>query len=45
MIPLQLLAVLLMSARSDIPVAAEQDKYRPKNLQVLKEIAPEGTLN
>ena len=40
MIPL-LLTVLLMSARSDIPVAAGQGKYRPKILQVLKEIAPE----
>ena len=40
MIPL-LLTLLLMSARSDIPVASEQDKYRPKILQVLKEIAPE----
>ena len=40
MIPL-LLTVLLMSGRSDVPVAAGQDKYRPKILQVLKEIAPE----
>ena len=39
-IPL-LLTVLLMSARSDVPVAAGQDKYRPKILQVLKEVAPE----
>ena len=39
-IPL-LLTVLLMSARSDVPVAAEQDKYRPKILQVLKEVTPE----
>ena len=30
-----------MSARSDVPVAAEQDKYRLKILQVLKEVAPE----
>ena len=40
MIPL-LLTVLLMTARSDVPVATEQDKYRPKILQVLKEVAPE----
>ena len=40
MIPL-LLTALLMSARSDVPVAAGQDKYRPKILQVLKEIAPD----
>ena len=33
--------VLLMSGRSDVLVAAEQDKHRPKILQVLKEIAPE----
>ena len=39
MIPL-LLTVLLMSGRSDIPVVTVQDKYRPKILQVLKEIAP-----
>ena len=39
-IPL-LLTVLLMSGRSDVPVANGQDKYRPKILQVLKEIAPE----
>ena len=36
--------VLLMSGRSDVLVAAEQDKYRPKILQVLKEIAPEVNL-
>ena len=36
-----LLTVLLMTARSDIPVAAGQDKYRLKILQVLKEVAPE----
>ena len=40
MLPL-LLTVLLMSARSDVPVATGQDKYRPKILQVLKEVAPE----
>ena len=40
MIPLPL-TVLLLSGRSDVPVAAGQDKYRPKILQVLKEIAPE----
>ena len=40
MIPL-LLTVMLMSARSDVPVAAGQDKYRPKILQVLKEVASE----
>ena len=39
-IPL-LLTVLLMSVRNDVPVAAGQDEYRPKILQVLKEIAPE----
>ena len=33
--------VLLMSARSDIPVTAGLGKYRPKILQVLKEIVPE----
>ena len=38
-IPL-ILTVLLMSGRSDVPVANGQDKYRPKILQVLKEIAP-----
>ena len=30
-----------MSARRDVPVAAGQDKYRPRILQVLKELAPE----
>ena len=30
-----------MSVRSDVPVATGQDKYRPKILQVLKEVAPE----
>ena len=30
-----------MSGRSDVPAATGQDKYRPKILQVLKEIAPE----
>ena len=39
-IPL-LLTVPLMSGRSDIPVANGQDKYRPKILQVLKDITPE----
>ena len=39
-IPL-LLTVLLITARSDITVEAGQDKYRPKILQVLKEVAPE----
>ena len=43
MIPL-ILTVPLMSGRSDIPVANGQEKYRPKILQVLKEIAPEVNL-
>ena len=40
MIPLPL-TVLLMSGRSDVLEATGQGKYRPKVLQVLKEIAPE----